>query len=357
MLRCTAVAIDKLTPAMRRSWSEFQRSNDDLQSPFFHHQFATAVAACRAGVKVCILEDRAGVAGFFPFQQVTSTRCQPLGAPVSDYHGVISRPGLHFDLHSLRAAGLTRFDYDHLVLRQAAAFGGDCNVAFSPFLDLSAGFASFERRINQRSQRLKGLRRKQRKLAREHGELKFEFNTASRETLEAVIASKSSQYQRTGVRDIFRRDPWTVKLLHHLASCRSEEFRGVLSALHVGGKLVAAHFGMICGNTMHWWFPVYDPQYAAYSPGALLLLEVAEAAAARGIATLDLGKGDEDYKSTLCSGQILLAEGSTAPHSPQVLAGRCYKASRRWLKASPVGAALVAARSAGYALLGRFSTR
>jgi len=228
-------------------------------------------------------------------------------------------------------------------------------VAFSPFLNLAGGFAEFEQQMNQRSQRLKGLRRKFRKLGREHGEVQFEFASSRRQTLDAVVAWKSAQYRRTGVRDIFRRDPWTVALLHRLAALRPDRFRGVLSSIHAGDKLVAAHFGMICGATMHWWFPVYDPAYAAYSPGALLLLEVARAAAGRGIETLDLGKGAEDYKAALCSGQLLLAEGSTAPRSPQVMAQRCYKASRRWLKASPIGAALVAARSAGYSLLGRLS--
>lgn len=55
-------------------------------------------------------------------------------------------------------------------------------------------------------------------------------------------------------------------------------------------------------STLHWWIPSYNPAYSAYSPGARFLLELAGAAAEHGINRIDLGKGEERYKSSVRSG-------------------------------------------------------
>ena len=72
---------------------------------------------------------------------------------------------------------------------------------------------------------------------------------------------------------------------------------------------------MYSERAWHWWFPVYEHSFAKYSPGALLLLGVAEEAAARGIALLDLGKGDDAYKSSFSNTDTPLAEGCASRRS------------------------------------------
>ena len=61
---------------------------------------------------------------------------------------------------------------------------------------------------------------------------------------------------------------------------------------------------------LHGWFPAYDPALAKYSPGLILWLELARAAAVLGLEHIDLGKGQERYKTSLQSGAVQLAEGS-----------------------------------------------
>jgi CelD/BcsL family acetyltransferase involved in cellulose biosynthesis len=56
---------------------------------------------------------------------------------------------------------------------------------------------------------------------------------------------------------------------------------------------------------------------------------MAEAAAAQGIRCLDLGKGQEDYKQLLRSGDIALAEGWVERPSSATLFRRVQRAPRR----------------------------
>ena len=58
---------------------------------------------------------------------------------------------------------------------------------------------------------------------------------------------------------------------------------------------------MRSGGVLHVWFPTYDPALAKYSPGLVLWLELARAAADLGLWQFDLGKGQERYKTSLQS--------------------------------------------------------
>jgi CelD/BcsL family acetyltransferase involved in cellulose biosynthesis len=56
--------------------------------------------------------------------------------------------------------------------------------------------------------------------------------------------------------------------------------------------------------------PVYDAEFARHSPGAILLLSLAEYAAQQGWTTLDLGKGEDAYKSSFMTSEVTIEEGS-----------------------------------------------
>jgi CelD/BcsL family acetyltransferase involved in cellulose biosynthesis len=64
-----------------------------------------------------------------------------------------------------------------------------------------------------------------------------------------------------------------------------------LSVLRADGRPVAAHFGLRTERVPACWFPAYDPAFAKYSPGLILHLRMAEAAAADGTAYPDPGRG------------------------------------------------------------------
>ena len=79
--------------------------------------------------------------------------------------------------------------------------------------------------------------------------------------------------------------------------------------LRVNGNVAAAHFGIRSSTTLHWWFPVYSHTLSAYTPGGILLLELARQCPSMGCNIIDLGRGDDAYKSSFKDHDIPLLEG------------------------------------------------
>ena len=86
--------------------------------------------------------------------------------------------------------------------------------------------------------------------------------------------------------------------------------RGRMSVLWAGDHVVAAHFGLADQRRMHWWIPTYAPEFAAHSPGLSLLLHLIRECHSRGIEILELGHGDERYKSGFATDSVPLYSGS-----------------------------------------------
>ena len=98
--------------------------------------------------------------------------------------------------------------------------------------------------------------------------------------------------------------------------------QGTLSVLHVGERIAAVHLGLRSEQSLSCWFPAYDPSLARYSPGLVLMLGMARAAADAGLQHLDLGKGDERYKQSLKTGDLTIGEGAVyRPSAAAVLHG------------------------------------
>jgi CelD/BcsL family acetyltransferase involved in cellulose biosynthesis len=165
-------------------------------------------------------------------------------------------------------------------------------------------------------------------LEREVGPVTFEFDVPDEEALQTLILWKSAQYRRTGRFDRFAKQ-WIAAVVRNLLKTRSDECTGTLSMLYASGKPIAAHFGPRSQSVLCSWFPAYDISFARYKPGLVLFDRMAEAAAAQGIRSMDLGKGQEDYKKLLRSEDIALAEGWVERPSSATLFRRVQRAPGR----------------------------
>jgi CelD/BcsL family acetyltransferase involved in cellulose biosynthesis len=333
-MNITLIAASELDASLQSTWRALQASHPALRSPYFAPEFTLAVAAVQPDVRIAVLEDGARVVGFFPHQARWRIG-RPVGAPLSDHHGVVCAPDTPWDWQALlRASRLASWHFDHLP-REQAPHGGVCIAADSPGMDLSRGMTAYlDARRASGVRSLAEFERKARKLAREVGPLRFEAHTQDPQVLATVLHLKSQQCRRTGVHDFFAR-PWTRALVESIGSLQHPHFAGRLSALYAGDQLVGAHLGMRSATVWHWWFPVYSHAMAPYSPGAQLLLHVAHAAADAGCGLLDLGKGDDAYKRSFADCSLPLAEGWVAARPALTfawLAGR--DAARRWAKTS-----------------------
>jgi CelD/BcsL family acetyltransferase involved in cellulose biosynthesis len=102
-----------------------------------------------------------------------------------------------------------------------------------------------------------------------------------------------------------------------------------LSVLYSAERVVAAHLGLRSDSALSCWFPAYDPTLARYSPGLSLHLKMAEGAAAAGLRRLELGKGDEDYKQSLKTGDVVVGEGWIERPSAAAVLRRAQRTPRR----------------------------
>ncbi|MET9935077.1 MULTISPECIES: GNAT family N-acetyltransferase [unclassified Streptomyces] len=192
--------------------------------------------------------------------------------------------------------------------------------------DVGEGYAAYEAFLRVQSPDFpETTLAKERRLARRtDGGVRFVFDERDPAALRTLVAWKSARYRRTGRRDRFAEE-WINALVRRLHALRTPGRSGVLSVLQAGERPVAAHFGLRSATVLSCWFPAYDPAFAPYSPGLVLHLRTAEAAAAAGIGTLDLGRGYAEYKNAL----LRVRRNHLVPLNPRARCGPVRTARRQ----------------------------
>ena len=311
IVQVRVVATDELGPAELEAWRAIQRGQESLSSAFLAPEFAQAVGRARPDARVAVVEDRSGYVGFFAFQEGSDKHGTPIGAGICDAQAFICRPELDWDPRWLvRACGLTSWQFDHLRTEQSQFGPFHRALHRSPVIDLTAGHDAFLATVATISKDvLAQVRRRRRKLAREIGPVVTTWSEA--EALEpnrALFAWKSAQYAATGTWDRFEQ-PWIRDVLEDLQGSAAPDCAGVLATTRAGGRLAAVHLGLGALTSLSWWFPTYDPELGRFSPGLILLLDLAEFAAERGLSMVDLGRGEHGYKMRVSNGGYMVAEG------------------------------------------------
>ncbi|MFF7186899.1 GNAT family N-acetyltransferase [Streptomyces sp. NPDC008222] len=328
----------ELSAANRAAWTALQskahlNGSPELANPFLSPEFALAVGRTRRGVRIAVAYEDGEPAAFFPFQRTTAGVGRAVGLGVSDCQGLVHRPGFAWDAHELlRACGLAVWEFDHLVEGQQP-FEAEASGTFpSPVMDIDQGYEAYLRRLREQSPKFtRTTLAKDRKLGRDAGQVRYVHDERDPAALRTLMGWKSAQYRRTGRSDRFAH-PWINQLVHQLFHTRSEPFAGILSVLYVADRPVAAHFGLRTERVLACWFPAYDPEFAKYSPGLILHLRMAEAAAADGIAYLDLGRGQKEYKDSLKTRELFVSEGWVTRRHPVALGHRARRAPVRALR-------------------------
>jgi CelD/BcsL family acetyltransferase involved in cellulose biosynthesis len=307
-----AVKVAELGEDERAVWRALRMAHPHLGSPYFDLRYVEAAERVAPEGGVAVIRRGGRVVGFFPFQR-RGGALQPLGAPMSDFHGLIADPAEALDLGQVvRALGGRRLRVSGLV---GAAAQPGLHVRHAMVADLSAGFEAYQ--AGRASAFLKDKRRRMRALERDHGAVRFDFDRPSAVLLERVISEKRAQIRRTHQHDIFACG-WTARLLQDLDTLADPDFGLRLAVLRAGEVVVAAELGLTSGDRHHLWFPIYDPDYARYSPGALMTLETLRVCAERGISRVDFGPSEETYKEDFADPVEPALEGVITPHVPLV---------------------------------------
>lgn len=335
---------DSLTDAQRACWSEIQETCEEFSSPFFRPEFAELVAATRSDAAVAVLELNGESVGFLPFQKAGRGAGQPIGAPLSDMQGVVTRPDTEWNvLEVIRGANLSTWHFDHQLASQAQFAPYQAYVEDSPYMDLSKGFDAFcaERRAAG-TRAIAQAQRKRRKLEREKGTLHFEWQSDSESILHTLIDWKRKQLDRHNYYDLFCEE-WVQTLIASVCRTRTRQFEGVLSTLRAGEDLVAVHLGVRSGGVLACWIPTYNPDYSRYSPGAVLHLDLAMEAAHRRVHRIELRRGENQLKVGFRSGGVPVSVGSVDDRLLGRLATASWYGARRLAYALPFSQQSIAA--------------
>jgi CelD/BcsL family acetyltransferase involved in cellulose biosynthesis len=301
-------ALDEVADADLEAWHSLQNADPQFDSPYFHPRFARAVHESGTPVHVVIERDDDGVRALLPGHGDRSL-FRPVGWPGADFQGPIKREGSVVDpLRLLRATGLRAFEFDHLLEIRGFEPWIESRQD-SPYVDVTGGLDAYLSRASRSGKdNMSQARRKATKLEQTHGPITFVADNHDPQALERLVALKRSQYAATGAKDYFAVRE-RLALVHRLLETRADGFAGVLSTLHVGHELFAAHFGIRSRDVLHWWFPVYEPRFAPFAPGWILLRELTAAAPSLGLTRVDLGRGDDEYKRRAKTGETVVCQG------------------------------------------------
>jgi CelD/BcsL family acetyltransferase involved in cellulose biosynthesis len=217
-----------------------------------------------------------------------------VGAEMTDYFGLIAEPDVRIPVRDImQLAGLKYLCFTHLDESQLqhGVVGERPEIGLR--LRLGTGIDFWSQQLREQNRKLVSeTERIERRIQREHGPLRFCFaETDWANPLRNLVHYKRRQYVRTRGADMFG-EPWRVRLLEALADSEQRSCTGVLSTLYAGESWVASHFGLRSGHVLHYWFPVYNPDMASFSPGRLLLKQVIRSASEAGVDLLDRGAGD-----------------------------------------------------------------
>ncbi|GIF05151.1 acetyltransferase [Actinoplanes siamensis] len=334
---------DELGPGELAAWRRLRKDSPALRNPFLAPEFSVAVGRRRPAARVAVLEDSAGVAGFFPFEVRNRLVGVPIGFGISDCQGAVLRSGVELDpLSLLKACRLPVWEYDHLMADQFTRFHSV--VTGSPLMNLADGYPAYLEDRNQAGDVVRQTLRKQRKMVREVGDERFVWDDRGPAALAALRDWKSAQYQRTQQYDRFA-TPWIAGVLEELQASGSDDCRAVVSTIYAGDRPVAAHLGLRSESVLAYWFPSYDPGLSKYSAGILLCLRMAEAGAADGIRQIDLGKSEALYKTRLKNDETPVAAGRIGRSWPVSTARRAQTAMSRSLRQGALGEKLKSGRT------------
>jgi CelD/BcsL family acetyltransferase involved in cellulose biosynthesis len=329
-LTVSSVRPGELGPAELERWRRMQAGDPDLQSPFLSPEFAVSVARVRDDARVAVLQREGAVVGFLPYQVGRFGVGRPIGASLCDRQALVGAPGLRWEPRELlRGCGLAALELDHLVAAQIPFRAYHVTTEPTYLIDLGAGYQAYlDQRLRGSRKSLRLLFHKQRALESELGDVGFQLCSRDPEDLCLLMHWKSAQFRRTGWPDRFA-ETWVRRLVADLVLSDAPGCAGTLSVLRAGGRPVAYLCGLRSDTVLSLWFPAYDPALARYSPGLVLHLRVAEAAARLGVREIDMGRGREWYKDRLGNRELELAEAWVARPSVGAVLRRLERAPRR----------------------------
>ncbi len=318
---------NQLTDNEINYWESICKENNNLSSPFYSYYFSLATFLSGRDVRVCILYQDSLPVAFIPFQ-FRNTLYRLLGVAervannLNDYFGIIASEDFTITPEQLRHfCNLNYFSFSHLRENQLGFGLSGEDPTPSPIVN----FKMDDLQLNSKQRRKKvhfekETERRLNRASNELGAINFEFKSANVEQeLSRCIDQKRAQYKRTGSPDPLT-EKYEQKILYELACYNYASCSGILSTLYAGDTWLASHFGLINETEMHYWFPVYNPDFVEYSAGRILITKMIEATKLHKLKLFDFGAGTSQMKRKFSNDEITVLKGTWRNNSFSALA-------------------------------------
>jgi CelD/BcsL family acetyltransferase involved in cellulose biosynthesis len=317
----TKISVDMVSPSELSdddigAWNRLCSDVPDLSIAFLSYPYALAAEKSFSAVRVrvCRVRRDGRPVAFFPLQFKSTLHRwlgvgERLGGEMSDYFGIVTE--IPVDSRTLlRLCGLRALLFSHLDESQITFGLAGGTPEPGHLIDFPDGGDAFWRERRSIDKKfVADTERRERNLVRDFGQLRFHLQSPNIvEDLAKLIAAKQAQYSRTKADDALGTYS-RVEFLRTLSTMNDPLCGGLLSTLHAGETWVASHFGLRCNRTLHYWFPVYNPQLSAYGPGRLLLRQILSCGQEYGISRIDRGAGDSAAKRDFSTSQHQFYKG------------------------------------------------
>lgn len=309
MLSVKSIHPSVLSAQELAAWSALVSAQPAFGNPLLGPDFALAVGAVREDARVAVYRAGETVVGFLPHHRRPGGLARPLGAPLSDYHGLIAGPDLGLTgARALELAGLSAYRFTGLVDPHGVFQDAAVGVASGYAIALTTSPEAYLEGLRAASpKRFKNWRRLDNKMERELGPVRIEASDDPA-VYEQVMDWKREQLIRTGVAD-FLRPEWTRQLLAGFFAATGP-LRGLTLTLWAGDRLVAGHFGVTQNGWYHPWVASTNPDLGEFSPGQTFLMRAIAAMPGLGLTTYDLGPSHDHYKRHYAAPSQTVGEGT-----------------------------------------------
>lgn len=286
------ITADQLNEADLALWSQCLKQRPELWGPYFDARYFQAIAKIVPHAFIAKLYASDHLLGFFPFQK-RGRVIQAYAAPLTDFQAIIATENVDLSdlVHLLKAR---RFEFQGLI----TAFGKGENARPQKrmYADVSMDFDGYYNANYEKHKKVfRNIERCQRNLSKDYPDLVFSWERVAPQTLNWIVDCKRGQYRRSGLHDVFACG-WTKNMLLALADQTCDDFGLMAGVYRLGERIVAVEVALKSGDSLHLWFPGYDPAFGRYGIGILMTLDILKTVAGS-VRYVDFGCGDEAYKS------------------------------------------------------------
>lgn len=322
--------VSDMTSADWSAWSEMRAANSKLISPYFHPDYTRLLSELRPDVRIVSVYDEAGLPlAFLPIQGRRFAR--PVGAPMSDYHGLITADDKLSYEQGLEGLKIGAFHFSHAVDAGALRHPQILSTEATAALNIETTPEDWRvTRDGSYRRHLKSNRRRTRKAEEEIGTPRLALFSRDIDVYSALLRWKRKKFAETGKYDVLSAD-WTQALIRKLWERGPEaDLRCDMHALYFGDTLAAIDLGLSDGHTFHSWMVAYNDDLSEYAPGIQLLEGLIDATAETGYRRIDMGAGLDGYKRHYATHSEEVVGGVVALSGAAGRLSRLYAATERW---------------------------